>query len=80
MQKFPHRMTDIQCNNVTQGHSCGPKKLQAGQGPATHFTAVTANGAGLLPGVGCGCGGGGPATAAGPNKKRRLTMQKKVNE
>ena len=47
-------MTDIQCNNVTQGHSCGPKKLQAGQGPADHYAAVTANGAGLWPGVGCG--------------------------
>jgi hypothetical protein len=41
-------------NNLTQGHSCGPKKLQAGQGPADHYAAVTANGAGLLPGAGGG--------------------------
>ncbi len=42
---------------LTAGSYCGPKKMQAGQGPANHFAAVTANGAGLLPGVGCGSSG-----------------------
>ncbi len=48
--EFPHTMTDRQC------HIVGRKKLQAGQGPANHFAAVTANGAGplVLPGAGCG--------------------------
>ena len=41
-------------HNVTAGSCCRPKKLQAGQGPADHYAAVTANGAGLLPGAGGG--------------------------
>ena len=31
------RMTD----NLTVGSCCGPKKLQAGQGPAAHYAGVT---------------------------------------
>jgi hypothetical protein len=40
--------------NLNSGSCCRPKKLQAGQGPADHYAAVTANGAGLLPGAGGG--------------------------
>ncbi len=39
--KFPHGQTDIQCNNVTIGSCCGPRKLQAGQGrPITMLVSL----------------------------------------
>jgi hypothetical protein len=68
-KKNPHRMTYrhtyIQCNNLAAGSYCGPKKLQAGQGPANHYAIVTASGAGLLPGSGGGSSSTAVAAASG---------------